>query len=75
MNNAPAILGSRWNNSTQTGRRTRPKKKIEQIVKPNKDEITKNRIPGANQYKAYFLLMIQPNLIEYLFQKGLPAFN
>lgn len=45
-------------------------KKIKQIVEPDKNEITKNRVADPNQDKAKLCFMMQPNVVEYLFQKG-----
>ena len=48
-------------------------KTLEEIIESDKNEITENRIPDADQNKADFLLMIQPQVLGDLFQRLLPT--
>jgi hypothetical protein len=47
---------------------------LEEIIAKDKNEIPEDRIPDADQDKAYFLLMIQPQIMDDLFQGVLPHY-
>ena len=53
----------------------RRKKKIEQIVEPDKDQIAKNRVPDAHQDKADFRLMRYPQVIAHPLHKKVRFFT
>ena len=51
------------------------KKKIEQIVEPDKDQIAKNRVPDAHQDKADFRLMRYPQVVAHPLHKRVRLFT